>query len=190
MSATNEAACKDTALRRHYKLLLLCCVVATAISAGCSTDPTKGYTLASQYDSGIKTVYVPIFTRGRDVFRRDIEQRLTEAVVKKIELNTPFKVVDKGRADTELKGSLDLVSQRVLSFNPDTGLPRETEITMTVSFTWTDLRSGKVIRQMTNLRQSGVYIPPSPLNEDFFQGSEDAVNRLAQRIVEQMASDW
>jgi len=163
---------------------------AAASAGGCSADPTKGYSLASQYDTGIKTVCVPIWTRGREVFRRDIEMRLTEAIVKKIELDTPYKVVDKSRADTELRGSLDLVSQRVLSFNTDDGLPQETEITMSVSFTWTDLRSGKAIKQVANLHQSAVYIPPSPLNEDFFQGSEDVVNRLARRVVEQMESDW
>ncbi len=171
-------------------LLLTAFVAATATTGCCSSDPTKGYTLRSQYDTAIKTVAVPIWTRGRQVFRRELEMRLTEAVVKKVELNTPYKVVDKSRADTELRGTIDTVSQRVLSFNPDNGLPRETEITLAVSFTWTDLRSGKTIREVANLRQSAVYIPPSPLNEDFFQGSEDAVNRLAERIVEQMESDW
>jgi len=168
--------------------ILLACVAAAA--GGCSQDPTEGYTVRSQYDTGIKTVAVPIWTRGREVFRRELEMRLTEAVIKKVELDTPYKVVDKSRADTELRGSLDLVSQRVLSFNPDTGLPRETEITMAVSFVWTDLRSGKDIKQVSNLRQSDVYIPPSPLGEDFFQGSEGAINDLAQRVVEQMESDW
>jgi hypothetical protein len=167
---------------------LVACAAASA--GGCSADPTKGYSLASQYDTGIKTVCVPIWTRGRNIFRRDIEFRLSEAIVKKIELNTPYKVVDKSRADTELRGSLDLVSQRLLSVNPDDGLPRETEITVSVSFTWTDLRSGKAIKQVANLCQSAVYISPSPLSEDFFQGSEDVVNRLAQRVVEQMESDW
>lgn len=176
--------------RLKLLLLLAACAAAACLTGGCSSDPTKGYSLASQYDAGIKTVSVPVFVRGKHVYRREIEMRLTEAVIKKIELNTPYKVVDKGRADTELRGTLDLVAQRVLSFNPDDGLPRETEITLTASITWVDLRSGKVIRQVENLRQAGVYIPPSPLGEDFFQGNEDAVNRLAQRIVEQMESDW
>jgi len=172
-------------------LLLLTALAASACLGGCcSDDPTKGYTLASQYDTGIKTVSVPIFTRGKNVYRREVEMRLTEAVIKRIELDTPYKVVDKGRADTELRGTLDRVSQRVLSFNPDDGLPRETEVTLTASISWVDLRSGKVIKQVSNLRQAGVYIPPSPLSEDFFQASEDAVNRLARRIVEQMESDW
>lgn len=116
--------------------------------------------------------------------------RLTEAVVKRLELDTQYKVTDKSRADTELRGTIDRVSQRVLSFNPDSGLPREKELTVTVSFTWTDLRSGKVLAQRRSFRQAGTYIPPQPFGEDFFQGSEDVVNKLAKRIVEQMETDW
>ncbi|HUT01766.1 MAG TPA: LPS assembly lipoprotein LptE [Phycisphaerae bacterium] len=165
-------------------------VLGMLLAAGCSSDPTKGYTLKSQYPEGIKTVTVPIWHRGKKVYRRGLEMRLTESVVKRLELDTPYKVTDKSRADTELRGTIDLVSQRVLSFNPDSGLPREREITVAVSFTWTDLRNGKVLARRTNFRQAGTYISPAPFGEDFFQGSEDVVNKLAQRIVEQMEADW
>ena len=164
--------------------------VALCDACGCSSDPRAGYTTKSQYVEGIKTVAVPIWRRGKKVYRRGLEMRLTEAIIKRMELDTPYKVTDKSRADTEIRGSIDLVSQRVLSFNPDSGMPREKEITMTVSFTWTDLRNGKVIAERRNFRQTGTYIPPAPLGEDFFQGSEDVVNRLAKRIVEQMEADW
>lgn len=161
-----------------------------AIASGCSDDPTKGYTLTSQYDRGVKTVSVPLWGRGKDVYRRGLEMRLTEAVIKRLELDTPYKVTDRRRADTELSGTIERVSQRVLSFNPDTGLPHEKEITLAVSFTWTDLRSGRVLARRRNFRETGSYIPPSPLGEDFFQGSEDAINRLARRIVEQLEANW
>jgi len=158
--------------------------------AGCSNDPTKGYTLKSQYVEGVKTVSVPIWHRGKEVYRRGLEMRLTEAVIKRLELDTPYKVTDKSRADTELRGTIDRISQRVLSFNPDSGLPREKELTVTVSFTWTDLRTGKVLAQRKGFREAGAYVPPQPFGEDFFQGSEDVVNKLARRIVEQMEADW
>ena len=168
--------------------ILLAGVLAAA--GGCATDPTKGYTTKSQYVEGVKTIAVPIWTRGKEVYRRGIEMRLTEALVKRIELDTPYKVTAKSRADTEIRGKIDRISQRVLSFNPDTGMAREKEITLTVSFTWTDLRSGKVLAKRGNFRQAGTYIPLDPLGEDFFQGSEDVVNKLAVRIVEQMAAEW
>jgi hypothetical protein len=164
--------------------------VAAALAAvcGCSQDPTKGYTTQSQYVEDVKTVAVPMWLRGKNVYRQGLEMRLTEAIVKRLEMDTPYKVTDKSRADTELRGTIDLIPQRVLSYNPDTGRSREMEVTLTVSFTWTDLRSGKVLAQRRDLRQAATYIPP--LSEDFFHGSEDAINRLARRVVEHMEADW
>ncbi len=168
-------------------------VLAAAVAclaAGCSDDPTAGYTLQSQYVQGIETVAVPIFHRGREVYRRGLEMKLTEAVIKRVELDTPYKVVAKSRADTLLTGTIDRVSQRVLSYNPDTGRPREMEVALSVTVTWTDLRSGDVIARRTGLRQAATYIPPSPFGEEFFHGSTDAIDRLAVRIVQQMQAPW
>jgi hypothetical protein len=165
-------------------------VLALLSLAGCSSDPARGYSFANQYQENIRTVAVPIFDIGKDVYRRGLEFRLTEALVKRIELDTPYKVVEKKRADTELRGRIEQVEQRVLSFNPDTGLPREAEITFTVSFTWTDLRSGKVLASQSRFRQAGTYLPQRPIGEDFFQGSEDVINRLARRVVEHMEKPW
>jgi outer membrane lipopolysaccharide assembly protein LptE/RlpB len=177
----------STTVTRTICLLLAGPMLA---ACGCASDPTQGYTVKSQYLQNVRTVAVPIWTRGKEVYRRELEMQLTEAVIKRLELSTPYKVVDKTRADTELRGTIDNVSQRVLSFNPDSGQARETEITYTVSFTWTDLRSGKVLTRRRNFRQAGAYIPLAPFGEGFFQGSEDVVNKLAQRIVEQLAVEW
>lgn len=87
-------------------------LVLAVVIAGCNVDPTKGYTLSDQYRKGIRTVAVNVFTRGTNVYRRDIEMRLTEAIVKHIELNTPYKVTSKARADTQLTGTIERISQR------------------------------------------------------------------------------
>ncbi|HAU38524.1 MAG TPA: hypothetical protein DCX07_12515 [Phycisphaerales bacterium] len=162
-----------------------------ALACGCTNpDPAKGYSFKSLYPTDIRTVDVPIFHRGKDVYRRELEFRLTEAVKKQIELDTPYKLASKNRADTQLTGTIDEVEQRVLSFNPDTGLAREMEITFVLSLRWTDLRNGKDLRDVRNLKVSGTYVPSAPLSEDFAQGSEDVINRAAVRIVEQMETDW
>lgn len=171
-------------------LLLLVAAAGALVAPGCASDPRTGYTTESLYRGGIDSVAVPIFQRGRGVYRRNIEDRLTEALIKRIELDTPYKVTDKARADTLLEGTLSRVSQRVLSRNPDTGRPREMEETFAVALTWTDLRTGEVLVRRTNVRASATYIPPDPFGEDFFQGSEDLVNRMARRIVEEMEADW
>jgi len=165
--------------------LLVILVAGTFVYPGCGN-----YTMKNQYRTGIDTVYVPMWTRGRDVYRRGIEMRLTKAIVQRIEMDTPYKVTAKERADTELTGQIKRITQRVLSRNPETGLPRELEATFTLSYTWKDLRTGQVIAEHTNFRVSDTYIPHEPVNEDFYQGSEAAINRIARRIVEQMEAPW
>ena len=164
--------------------------ILLAGSSGCNVDPTQGYTLASPHRKGIKTVAVHVFTRGENLYRRDFEMRLTEAVIKRLELDTPYKVTTKGRADTLLTGTLVGVSQRVLSHIPDTGRAREREVIITAQIRWEDLRTGKLLVDRETVRAAGVYISPPPFTENFFQGSEDAINRLAKRIVEKLEADW
>lgn len=166
------------------KLTVVILSAVAACASGC------GYSMESQHPKDVKTVFVPVWTTGRDVYRRGIEMRLTEAVVKRIQQATPYRIAEKAKADTELNGTIDLIPQRVLSFNPDTGLPRELEMTIVVNFVWKDLRSGKIIVKRNGLRSTGTYIPHEPFGEEFFQGSEDVVNRLAVLVVEQMESDW
>ena len=72
--------------------LLIFLTALSAVSAGC------GYTMKDQYHAGVNTVFVPVWTRGKDVYRRELEMRLTEAIQKRIEQDTPYKVVAKTRA--------------------------------------------------------------------------------------------
>ena len=165
-------------------------VTAAVVCTGCSNpDPNRGYTTTSQYRPDVKTIAVPIFRRGTYEYRRNIEFRLTEAVVKQIEAETPYKVVDKGRADTLLTGIVH-VKQDVLGFDPGTGRAREIQLRVIVDFTWKNLDTGEVLVDRKNFRVAAEYIPPEPFNEDFFLGSEDAFNKMARRIVEQLAQPW
>ena len=148
------------------------------------------YTMRDPFPTDISTVVVDMFFRGRDVYRRELEYRLTEAVQKRIEMNTNYKLTRRERADTELRGEIAMISQEALSFNPDTGNPREMEIVMTISFQWRDLRSGEVLVRQESLQVSGTYIPDSPLSETFFDGSQDVIEKAAIRIVEHMETPW
>ncbi|MCK4603061.1 MAG: hypothetical protein KAU28_11380 [Phycisphaerae bacterium] len=164
--------------------------VAAGVLCGCGSDPTSSYTVQDQYRGGIKTVAVPVWTRGKDIYRRGLEFRLTEAVQKRVELNTPYKIAKRPVADTLLTGTIDLIEQQELSRDPNTGLPREKEITIIISFEWKDLRSGKSLVKCGNFRVTDTYISHTPFSEDFFQGSEGVINKAAERIVEKMEAPW
>ncbi len=177
-----------TTLRNPIRLAV-CAAVAVAC-CGCSGGKVGGYSQQSMYRKGIKTVAVPIWTRGKDVYRRGLEMQMTEALQKRIELDTPYKVVTKTTADTQIVGRIDRITQQVLSYDTDTGRPREKEIVISISFTWTDLRTGKAIVKWTRMRVAATYRPHAPLNQDFFQGSEAVVNKAAKRVVEKMEKPW
>ncbi len=171
------------------KFCIAACVLACSaiIPAGCTP---LGYTAKSQYRTGVTSVCVPIWSRGTDVYRRGVEMRLTEALQKRIELDTPYKVTGQERADTLLVGTIRSISQKTLSMNPDTGFPREIRVRFTVSFRWEDLRTGKNIMNVERFTAAEVYHPTPPYNEEFFRGSQGAIEVLARRIVEKMAADW
>lgn len=172
-------------------LLGALCLAAIFVGlGGCTSDPTSGYTFASQYPTNVRTVSVPIWTRGPQVYRRELEYKLTEAVIKRIEQDTPYKVTKPVRADTELTGTIDLVTQRVLGSNPDDATPREIAMTLVVSFRWRDLRTGKVLVEKTRYAVTGDYVPGDPFYESDYHGAEAAINRLARRIVEELREDW
>src|SRR6202795_1355676 len=55
----------------------------------------------SLYAPDVTTVYVPMIESGS--YRRDLGERLTEAVAKEIELKTPYKLVGTPAADSILQ---------------------------------------------------------------------------------------
>ncbi|MBI3461837.1 MAG: hypothetical protein HY000_02090, partial [Planctomycetes bacterium] len=70
---------------------------ATLLTLGCA-----GYRIGSRslYPPDICTVYVPVFESAS--FRRNLGERLTEAVCKQIEDATPYKLVNGPEADSIL----------------------------------------------------------------------------------------
>jgi hypothetical protein len=170
-------------------ILLISIVLPPLLGGACSGDPAKGYTTARPFRDDIRTIAVPMFTRSKEVYRRDVEIRLTEAIQKRITQNTPYRLAKRENADSELTGELVLIDQQVLAYNPDNGVPREIEAVFTINFTWKD-RRGNVLVKRTNFQVSDTYIPAAPFNEDFFQGSEAVIDKIARLVVEQMESEW
>ena len=103
-------------------------------------------------------------------------------------MDTDYKLADKNRANTMLTGQVLEVRQATLGTDFKSDLPRETQATFIVSFRWKDLRTGKTLVDRPRFAQTVDYI--RPVGEDFFDASQEALDDLAERIVEQMQSDW
>jgi Lipopolysaccharide-assembly len=165
-----------------FAVLLLFC--------GCA-----GYQIGNQslYPSEIHTVYVPIFKSSS--FRRNLGERLTEAVVKEIERTTPYKVVNDPNADSILSGAIVQEGKTVLI--PDlSGDAREVEANINVQVSWVDrkgrmLRDNKAIPLPSEIADvSGTGDVVAEVGQSVATAQQQAICRIAQQIVGLMEKPW
>lgn len=172
----------------------LVAVVGVVSLAGCGYEhnggydnpPKNGYQWHSLYREDIQTVAVPIFA-NRD-FRRGAEFRLTKAVVNQLEAHAPYKVVSRERADTVLEGEIVKVDISTISRLYNEAVPQEQLMVLTINFTWKDLRTGQILLERKNFQQTAAFYPT--LREGEFSASQDAIEKLALGIVQEMQADW
>jgi hypothetical protein len=128
-----------------------------------------GYTSRPNYDLTIHTVRVPIFQNL--TFRRGLEFQLTEAVIREIELKTPYKVVSANcDADTELTGKIFSYNKAVINRNQLNEV-REAETTLAVEVTWKNLRTGEIISRPPPRPDGPLPIIPAPPPPNLLPGN-------------------
>lgn len=146
-----------------------------------------GYQHKELFPKEYRTVSVQIDNR---TFYRGVEFDLTEALIKEIELRTPYKVTLSDKADTLLIATVSNITQRTLSQTATAGLPQEVEVQMAVDMNWKDARSGKVIRQRLALSSVGRYVPTQPVGDTFSSAQHTAVQSMASEMVSALRQDW
>jgi hypothetical protein len=181
---TVPVACSLKQLRRAGVVVALVLVLSgCGYKKGSDSD---GYQWGSLYRQDVRTVAVPIFTTRS--FDRGAEFNLSQAVVKQIEATTPYKVVPRERADTILEGQVVDVQVGTMSTDRNSAIPQEQMLGMTVDFTWKDLRSGRILVERRAFEQTATYYPT--LGEGRALGKQQAVERLALAIVQELQADW
>ena len=166
-------------------LVLLSC-------GACATYQVGSDTL---YAPDVQTIYVPMIES--DSFRRDLGERLTEAVVKEIELKTPFKVVSTPNADAVLYCHLRNDVRRVL-VEDAFDAPRALENNLRAEVSFVNRRRtglGAVAPQfidippeLVEVGQTSVMIPA--IGQSVASSQQLAIERLAQQIVGSMEEAW
>jgi hypothetical protein len=163
------------------KQLALGMIVSVAVLAGC-----QGYSNSWLHRQDVNTVYVEMFDNGS--FRRGFEYTLTDAICKRIESQTPYKIVsDRNVADTVLSGSVN-VGVGVLASDRWTGRPLEQEATAAVKVTWKNLKTGQLLVDNQTVYGSASYASGLGQTEDYSFAA--AVNKAAQKTVELMEKSW
>jgi outer membrane lipopolysaccharide assembly protein LptE/RlpB len=147
----------------------------------------------SLFPCDVQTVYVPMFESNS--FRRDLGERLTEAVVKEIERRSPYKVVSNPNADTVLTGRIVSDTKHLL-VQTRNGDPRMEELKFQVQVSWID-RRGNAIRQFPPVPVPGECVTltgAAGVVPEFGQSiatqQQKAIQKLAQQIVNMMETPW
>ncbi len=147
----------------------------------------------SMFLPGIRTVHVPI--AHNDTFRHDLGLRLSEALVRAIELRTPYKVTNDPNADSTLNCRLVSESKRVLT-ETNTDDPRALNAALIVQASWIS-RGGELLMQNSVAPSGAVaitfgldarFVPEAGQSID--SATQVVIEDLAEQIVSQMETRW
>jgi hypothetical protein len=175
--------------------LLLCCSAALLFFYPVALSGCAGYQVGagSLYAPDVRTVFVPMIES--DSYRRDLGERLTEAVVKEIELKTPYKVVNTPDADSILSARLIRDTRRTLVENAFDD-PRVSEIELHAEVRWLNRRRQPIVPMqalpippdLVLINQTSNLIPE--VGQSVASQQQQAIERLAQQIVSTMEAPW
>lgn len=172
-------------LKRIILSTLFCIAGITALGfiGGCGSGYNNGWL----YPEDISSVYVEMFDSRS--FRRGHEFDLTDAICKRIEAQTPYKIVsDRNVADSVLSGQITSIGRNIITYERNTGQTFEDAARVIVQVSWLNLKNNEML--LDNERVSAVASYSSFFDQDFDYASKVAVNRAAEKVVERMQENW
>ena len=175
---------KNRRMERKFlsTLIFLCACVLCIGLCGCA-----GYSNDSLYPNDVDSVCLKMF--DNQSFRRGVEFELSDALAKRIETDTPYKIVsDSDRADSEISGQIVSIGELALSTDPQVGTILEKEVEVRAVVNWKNLKTGQLMIDHISVSASASY--STYQKQDFKYASNLAANNLARKIVELMERKW
>ena len=163
-------------------------VMLCALLAGCSADPRQGYANVSPHRQEVGSVSVPVFENVSHY--HGAESMLTQALMRRVQRETPWALSSGAGADTTLTGSITSVTLEQLGIDRVTGLGNEMAVDIAVDFRWVDNRTGRSLVARRNFRGSATFVPAVGVQEPIEVGLRGAVEALADGIISELRTDW
>lgn len=168
-------------------LVQLCSFVLMLFLLGACGCSITDYTNESLFPQDVESVCLDMF--DNETFRRDIEYELSDALAKRIEADTPYKIISsKDRADTVISGRIVTSTEHALSYERETGRILEKELELKAVVNWKNLKTGELLIDNKSVSASASYSKFQ--SQDFKYASTLAANKLAEKIVELMEQPW
>jgi hypothetical protein len=170
-----------------WRLVTFCALFAALCLAFSGCSSMKGYSTESLFPDNIGSVYLEMF--GNQSLERGVEYELTDALAKRIETDTPYKIVSsRDRADTLMSGQITSVGTTVLTTERQTGRALEKEVELQALVSWKNLKTGELLLDNVFVNASATYSEWQ--NQGFRYASTLGANNLARKIVESMEKQW
>jgi hypothetical protein len=185
---------KKKRLRSNYeraglrlRVLSCACALVTMVSALTGCSAIKGYSNETLFPQDVSSVCLQMF--DNKTFRRGVEYELSDALAKRIEADTPYKIVSSSdRADTIISGHIASIREIALSTEREMGTVLEKELEIRAVVNWKNLKTGELLIDSRSVRASSTYTAYQM--QDFKYASSLAANNLARKIVELMERKW
>ncbi len=147
----------------------------------------SGYSDEPLFPQDVSSVCLKMF--DNQSFRRGVEYELSDALAKRIEVETPYKLVSSlDRADTVMSGRIVSIGESALSTQREIGRVLEREVEVRAVVNWKNLKTGELLIDSQSVRASASY--STYQMQDFKYASTLAANNLAQKIVGLMEEKW
>ena len=162
------------------------------MAGGCANYRMGSETL---YAPDVQTIYVPMIES--DSYRRDLGERLTEAVINEIQLKTPYTVVSNPGADAVLSVKLNNDIRRTLvedAFDStrlaENRLQAEVQFVnrRRVGYTMPTPMMIAVPQELDQVGATSLLVPA--VGQTVSSSQQQAIERLAQQIVGAMEESW
>ncbi len=178
--------CSGVYHRMCFYVLLPGALVLLALAL-CGCAELSGYSNESLFPQKVDSICLEMF--DNQTFRRGTEYELSDALSKRIEVDTPYKIVSsRHRADTVISGQIVSIAEFALSTERETGRVLEKEVELKALVNWKNLMTGELLIDNQSVTASASYSEYQ--QQDFKYASSLAANNLARKIVELMERKW
>lgn len=174
----------------RHPLWIWSSIIPLLLVTGCASYQFGSRSL---FREDVRTVYVPV--ARNETFRHDLGPRLTEAVIRQIELRTPYKVTGDPAADSTLTIQVSRETKQVLT-RAGTNEPRALDAVASAVISWTDRYGNPILQNQqvieaslaTELTQGSRFVPEA--GQSMETALQATIDDLADQIVSQMELRW
>ena len=172
---------------RYFVFVFLLSLITAGGLGLCGCTEMGGYSNESLFREEVSSVCLEMFDNRS--FRRGVEYELSDALAKRIEAQTPYKIIsDRNQADTLISGQIMQIGESVPTAERQTGRALEKEVQLTAVVNWKSLKTGELLLDNKSVTASASYSEWQ--NQGFDYGASLAANKLAKKIVELMEKQW